>query len=392
MPDKDAILKQLTQLLKACHASLHRMKSEAESIPAIEWALFEQKLIALYDQVQLAKGQLSQDDTTTKATDVDVDEELQRILHESETLKRSGQPTTKEERPVDQEDEDAPIFSIEFDQDPPKESKTEPESEPAKPSALDDDEKEASMQSSAENQQYDEQHSGKETQASHSPKVKAPADTSSESMASGRDEKPQKSSRAEDEQRRKQAQKPDVEKTPHTKSKTPGQEAVSTEDDKRKNQAKEVDRTVATSADQPDAKEEVKTEGQPNASEKSDEKAEEEKGENLNTRLSKGERLSLHEKLAARHEKQKEVSARFSGRPISDIKKAIGLNQQVLYTKKLFGGDKKGFKKAIDFVNRSKNFSEAKSYLQYEVMPKYGWEEEDALYQDLLATIKRKFA
>lgn len=114
--------------------------------------------------------------------------------------------------------------------------------------------------------------------------------------------------------------------------------------------------------------------------------------QSINEKVGKPESMSLHEKLAARKEKQKEVSQRFSGRPITDIKKAIGLNQQVIYTKELFDNDKRAFRKAIDFVNRCKNFSEAKSYLQFEVMPKYTWTEENELYNDLLATIKRKFA
>ncbi|MCB0735928.1 MAG: hypothetical protein KDC92_00350 [Bacteroidetes bacterium] len=114
-------------------------------------------------------------------------------------------------------------------------------------------------------------------------------------------------------------------------------------------------------------------------------------GKSLNDKIGKPEQQSLHQKLAATKEKQKEVSARFSGQPISDIKKAISINQQVIYTKELFGNDSKAFKKAIDFVNKSKNFSEAKSYLQFEVMPKFEFSEDNELYNELLATVKRKF-
>lgn len=100
---------------------------------------------------------------------------------------------------------------------------------------------------------------------------------------------------------------------------------------------------------------------------------------------------SLHEKLASRRDLSNQVSAQFKGKPIKDLKKAINLNLQIRFTRELFEGDKRAFKRSIDFLNKCNTFSEARSYLQVEGVNKYEWDENGRHYQDLLGIVKRKF-
>lgn len=133
---------------------------------------------------------------------------------------------------------------------------------------------------------------------------------------------------------------------------------------------------------------------------KKDQKAPEPEGEKDEEKASKpssvhekyGERKkSLLDKLASKKEGQNPLGSQLSGKPIKDLKKAINLNTQVRFTKELFDGDKRGFKKAIDFINKCKTYSEARSYVQVELVPAYEWTEDKKVYQDFMNLVKRKF-
>lgn len=119
---------------------------------------------------------------------------------------------------------------------------------------------------------------------------------------------------------------------------------------------------------------------------------EEKKPTSINQRHSTDQSAtSLHQKLASRRDPNKQVSAQFKGKPIKDLKKAINLNLQIRFTKELFEGDKRAFKRTVDFLNKCNTFSEARSYLQVEGVNKYEWDEASRHYQDLLGIVKRKF-
>jgi hypothetical protein len=77
--------------------------------------------------------------------------------------------------------------------------------------------------------------------------------------------------------------------------------------------------------------------------------------------------------------------------PISDLKTAISLNQRIAFINKLFNGDDKEYKKVLNFITDSRNFSEAKYYLQSEVGPVHNWNEQDELVQEFMELVYRKF-
>lgn len=73
-------------------------------------------------------------------------------------------------------------------------------------------------------------------------------------------------------------------------------------------------------------------------------------------------------------EKQaKELSEKLAEQPIADLKKAIALNDRLLLTRELFGGDGKAFESAIASLNSFSNMNEAKAYLIEHCVTNYMW-------------------
>lgn len=73
-------------------------------------------------------------------------------------------------------------------------------------------------------------------------------------------------------------------------------------------------------------------------------------------------------------EKQaKELSEKLAEQPISDLKKAIALNDRLLLTRELFAGDGKAFESVIASLNSFSNMNEAKAYLLEHCVTRYMW-------------------
>lgn len=73
-------------------------------------------------------------------------------------------------------------------------------------------------------------------------------------------------------------------------------------------------------------------------------------------------------------EKQaKELSEKLSELPISDLRKAIALNDRLLLTRELFSGDGQAFDAALTALNACANMTEAKEYLQQNCVVRFGW-------------------
>jgi len=73
-------------------------------------------------------------------------------------------------------------------------------------------------------------------------------------------------------------------------------------------------------------------------------------------------------------EKQaKELSEKLSELPISDLRRAIALNDRLLLTRELFSGDGQAFEAAINALNSFSQFEEAKMYMLDQCVIRYGW-------------------
>ncbi len=73
-------------------------------------------------------------------------------------------------------------------------------------------------------------------------------------------------------------------------------------------------------------------------------------------------------------EKQvKELSEKLAEQPISDLKKAIALNDRLLLTRELFAGDGQVFEATLHALNNFSHFNEAKGYLLEHCVTRYLW-------------------
>ena len=69
----------------------------------------------------------------------------------------------------------------------------------------------------------------------------------------------------------------------------------------------------------------------------------------------------------------KELSEKLSDLPIPDLRKAIALNDRLLLTRELFGGDNQAFENAINTLNNLPGFDQAKAFLLEQCVMRYRW-------------------
>ena len=75
--------------------------------------------------------------------------------------------------------------------------------------------------------------------------------------------------------------------------------------------------------------------------------------------------------------------------PISDLKKAITLNQRFQFSKELFKGNNQDYEVTIDRLNTT-NRDEAMRTLDT-LRSKYSWNNESAVAQDFTELVERRF-
>ena len=74
-----------------------------------------------------------------------------------------------------------------------------------------------------------------------------------------------------------------------------------------------------------------------------------------------------------------DLSEKLSSSPITDIKKAIGINDRIFTINELFGGDKEVFNSAIDQLNKFDKFEDARDFLLANFAGKYNWAQNENL-------------
>ena len=68
-----------------------------------------------------------------------------------------------------------------------------------------------------------------------------------------------------------------------------------------------------------------------------------------------------------------ELSDRLGESPISDLTKAMGINERMLTVNELFDGDNAAFKTSLSALNGMANYEDAKSYISAQLIEKYNW-------------------
>jgi len=116
----------------------------------------------------------------------------------------------------------------------------------------------------------------------------------------------------------------------------------------------------------------------------------EDSGQSLLDKFKASSKSSLHERFQEKNQ-QRVLSDKLKQTPISDLKSAIPVNQKIAFVENLFNGDQKVYKKTIDFIDKCKNYSEAKMYMQSKIKDKYDWTDEDEYVQEFMNYVYRKF-
>ena len=101
-----------------------------------------------------------------------------------------------------------------------------------------------------------------------------------------------------------------------------------------------------------------------------------------------GEANSLNDRLAAR---EREVSDRLAEEPVTDLRKAVSLNDRFRFVNELFKGDAGLFEEAMRVLNGSPGLEHATAWMESECFGKLGWNREDDLCVQFVGLVRRRF-
>ncbi len=91
--------------------------------------------------------------------------------------------------------------------------------------------------------------------------------------------------------------------------------------------------------------------------------------------------------------KARERSEMLAQTRIPDLTKGIGINDKLLFTKQLFGGNANAFSDALNSLNHFANFAEAKNYLVQNVVGRFDWLEKSRaeMAKTFIQLVRRRY-
>ena len=104
----------------------------------------------------------------------------------------------------------------------------------------------------------------------------------------------------------------------------------------------------------------------------------------------KPEQESLNDKFAETVEKTS-LADKLSKKPISDLVKAIGLNQKFLFMNDLFEGENNYYKEAINNLNSFSSFIEADEYIN-NLKIRHNWDLGSSTLKEFVDLIERRYS
>ncbi len=99
---------------------------------------------------------------------------------------------------------------------------------------------------------------------------------------------------------------------------------------------------------------------------------------------------SIHDKIGASHNGFA-IADKLKLTPVSDLVKAIGLNEKFLFISELFKNDSAVFHQMIDRINTTPTYQEAYMVFDSEVAIKNGLDKSSPAYQSFLDLMQRRF-
>lgn len=98
---------------------------------------------------------------------------------------------------------------------------------------------------------------------------------------------------------------------------------------------------------------------------------------------------SVNERL---REEKKELGDILSEEPIKDLKKAISINDRIVYINELFKGDETAYERSIKTLNHFTIYPEAEYFIKRELKLRLQWDDKNPLVQQFDHLIKRRFS
>jgi hypothetical protein len=88
-----------------------------------------------------------------------------------------------------------------------------------------------------------------------------------------------------------------------------------------------------------------------------------------------------------------DLAEKLAESPISDLNKAIGLNERLKIISSLFGGDAAKFNDAVNFFNTSANMNQSRLYMERELIEKFDWmnKERKASAKEFIKWMRRRY-
>ncbi len=90
--------------------------------------------------------------------------------------------------------------------------------------------------------------------------------------------------------------------------------------------------------------------------------------------------------------KATELSERLSESPVTDLSKAMSINDRLLYINELFGRDRNALEDSLTVLNRFDNFHAAKSFL-VSLAEQYHWAQEERMEiaHNFIKLVRRRY-
>ena len=99
---------------------------------------------------------------------------------------------------------------------------------------------------------------------------------------------------------------------------------------------------------------------------------------------------SLNEKVAR---EDNSLAAKLQRTPVSDLVRAIGINQRFTFIQELFNNDSKAFAEAVKHLNGLGGLEEAEEFLFKTLVPQLKWDtEENPVVQEFIILVQRRFS
>lgn len=106
----------------------------------------------------------------------------------------------------------------------------------------------------------------------------------------------------------------------------------------------------------------------------------------------KEEVLTINERMSAKMAESRNTAEQTQIDKIADLKKAITLNEKLLYIKDLFNGYSLAYSEAIEILNRFTSLNEADLFLKKNYVVKNNWEGKPETTAKFYALLQRRYA